>query len=133
MRLFGATRHAKAGLLILVGLASAAAIAQEGYPLDGTWRGERRIPGQPAATVVVVMNWDGKEIQGLVNPGPRAYTLAGSSLEPRGWKVMLHGRNKAGDSLRIAGALSKIGEYHRELHGTLVEGGREYPLKLVRE
>ncbi len=126
MRLLSAT-------CVVLSMVAGPAMAQEGYPLDGTWRGERRAEGQPAATVVVVMQWNGEGITGLINPGPRSATLSGASLDPKGWKVRFTGRNKAGDTLQFEGSITRLGEYHRQLVGRWSEAGRQYDLTLVRE
>src|SRR5687767_803350 len=57
---------------ILLVAVSAAAVAQEGFPLDGTWRGEVAAAGENPATIVMVMQWDGKKVTGVINPGPKA-------------------------------------------------------------
>ena len=52
------------------GLAFAAA-AQEGHPLAGTWYGDYGT-GSQKRDLTVVMKWDGRNVTGLVNPGPNA-------------------------------------------------------------
>jgi hypothetical protein len=126
MRLLSAT-------CVVLALVAGPAVAQEGFPLDGTWRGERRAEGQAPATVVVVMQWDGQAVTGLINPGPRAATLSESRLEPKGWKVRFAGRNKAGELLQFEGQITRLGEYHRQLVGRWTEAGRQFDLTLVRE
>lgn len=126
MRLLSAT-------CVVLAMTAGPVLAQEGFPLDGTWRGERQAKGQPAATVVVVMQWDGQGISGLINPGPRSATLAESRLDPKGWKVRFAGRNKAGELLQFEGQINRLGEYHRQLVGRWTEAGRQYDLTLVRE
>ena len=50
-----------AGVLLLLGVTAA---AQEGFPLDGTWRGTVAGPGGTQRTIVLVMMWDGKSVTG---------------------------------------------------------------------
>src|SRR5258708_40375807 len=74
-------------LLALLLLGAAAALqAQEGFPLDGTWRGERPdVAGSPV-TIVMVMQWDGHKVTGVINPGPAAMQIVDAKLIPNGWR-----------------------------------------------
>lgn len=112
--------------------ASFAAAAQEGFPLDGTWRGERQTPNGPA-TVVMVLEWDGQQINGVMNPGPRAWTIKDGKLDPEGWKVTLVAENTTGQRMVFEGTIGDLGEYHRYLEGTWSEGGRSERVRIVRE
>src|SRR5262245_43124422 len=67
---------------VLTLTAAATAVAQEGFPLDGTWRGERE-GGGPNATIVIVMQWDGQKVTGLINPGPKSIPIAEAKLIPQ--------------------------------------------------
>lgn len=117
--------------LLLV--ASSAAIAQEGFPLDGTWRGERKVDGGSAASVVFVIQWDGQQVTGVVNPGPRSLTIKEGRLDPEGWKVSLVAEGAKGQKATFEGTLEEIGSYHRFVNGTWTEGGRSYSVRMVRE
>src|SRR5262245_55043613 len=90
--------------LLAVGVAN----AQEGFPLDGTWRGEREIQGQHVGTVVVVMQWDGQKISGVINPGPNAITIADAKLIPAGWKVSVAAKTQDGKSISYEGTIGKL-------------------------
>jgi hypothetical protein len=46
-----------------------AAVAQEGYPLAGTWYGDFTT-GNQKHDLTVIMKWDGRNVTGLINPGP---------------------------------------------------------------
>ena len=52
----------------VIALAVAAA-AQEGYPLAGTWYGDFTT-GNQKNDLTVIMKWDGRNVTGLINPGP---------------------------------------------------------------
>ena len=62
-------------------LLAVAVQAQEGFPLDGTWRGEWGAD-TGKSTVVIVMKWDGKNVNGMINPGPNVCLLY-TSPSPR--------------------------------------------------
>lgn len=44
-------------------------MAQEGYPLTGTWYGDWGTDTQ-RHDLTVILDWDGREASGLVQPGP---------------------------------------------------------------
>jgi hypothetical protein len=121
-------------LLAVVLLAAATvAMAQEGFPLDGTWRGERKGPGGTPVTVVLVMQWDGHKITGLINPGPKSVQIADAQLVPDGWKVTLAAKNASGAPIAFEGSIGDLGEYNRNISGTWTEAGKSYPIRFVRE
>ena len=120
-------------LLAAVLLAAAAlANAQEGYPLDGTWRGEHPAAGG-TTTVVIVFEWDGKKLKGVINPGPDALQITDAQLIPDGWKVKVAAKSKAGAPISFDAVLSDLGKYNRHLSGTWTEGGQKYNVRMTRE
>ncbi|MEP7313713.1 MAG: hypothetical protein ABI859_14090 [Pseudomonadota bacterium] len=116
-------------LLLIAGVAA----AQEGFPLDGTWRAERQAAGNTAVTLVLVLEWDGKKVSGILNPGPKAVTLQDVQLIPDGWKVTLTATDAAGKPLSFEGVIGELGAYHRYMEGTWKEGGRDYKVRFVHE
>ena len=121
-------------LLAAVLLAAAAlANAQEGYPLDGTWRGEHPTANGGTATVVIIFAWDGDKLRGIVNPGPDQFEITNFELIPDGWKVKIAAQSKKGAAISYDAVLSDIGAYDRHLNGTWTEGGRTYNVRMTRE
>lgn len=123
-------RRVLAGLLLS---AAVAAQAQEGYPLDGTWRGQRQGEGSAPATVVMVIEWDGEKVTGVFNPGPKGARITNLQLEPKGWKVDIAAEGKDGTKVQLTGNIGEIGEYHRTIDGTYTEGGRTWRIRMTRE
>jgi hypothetical protein len=119
-----------AALLILLSLA---ALAQEGYPLDGTWRGEWGQPGGEMTMAVVVMNWDGEAINGRINPGRNMTFFEEASLDPDTWTVRFTSTSKAGEPIVFEGVLENIGSYNRTISGTWTIAGVDNALTLTRE
>src|SRR5262249_6867778 len=72
------------GLLLLL-------LAQEGHPLVGTWHGDWGPTATHRNDVTLVLDWDGKNITGLINPGPESIKLSKAALEPssdpKAWTV----------------------------------------------
>ena len=114
-------------LLLAVGARS-----QEGFPLDGTWRGSWGAdPGK--STVVIVMKWDGKNVNGMINPGPNVVRFAGPVLEPSDWTVHIEAQSRDGQPIVIDAKLADIGSYNRTLTGTWKQAGIDHPFKMARE
>jgi len=120
------------------------AVAQEGYPLIGTWSGEWSSPPDgpdqivAVIDVVVVMDWDGNSLSGAINPGfPDAATIRVGTLDSRKWMVHIEAESKdeRGRAVRILidGKLENIGSYKRTLSGTWRQGNVKGNFKLTRE
>ena len=63
-------------------LAIVPVFAQEGHPLTGTWHGDWGPTPTHRNDVTLVLEWDGKNISGLINPGPESIKLSKATLEP---------------------------------------------------
>lgn len=120
------------GIGLLAVLAMTRAVAQEGYPLDGTWRGEWGT-ADDTTQVVVIMKWDGDNINGMIDPGPDALHFTKAELHPDDWTVHLEAESPDAGEIVIDGTLKDIGSYHRYIEGTWRQGGREYPVKITRQ
>lgn len=117
-------------------LAASVLVAQEGFPLDGTWRGEWG-SGDRRTPVVIVVKWDGKDIGGVINPGRSSAPFTAAELDPADWSVHLEADlpNTSGSAMRVVieGTLEDIGSYNRTITGTWSQDGVANPLKLRRE
>jgi hypothetical protein len=120
-------------LLVASWLFSVAAVAQEGFPLDGTWRGEHAAAKGAPTTVVVIMQWDGKQVAGTINPGPNGIEFTGATLDPDGWKVHLAAKDAKGKEVILEGVVSDLGKYSRVITGKWTEGGKTRDIRFVRE
>jgi hypothetical protein len=125
---------ALATLVALPGLAD----AQFGHPLKGQWSGERTVKGEPQR-LLLNLDWDGKEITGVVNPGPNASTVKSVTFDytnPSAWgvKMAVEGKDASGKPVAISldGKLENIGAYRRLFHGTWTEGGQRGEFTLTR-
>lgn len=120
-------------IFFLFSFFSVSASAQEGYPLDGTWRGEWGQPGGDKTLAVVVMNWDGENINGRINPGRNMVFFEDASLDAENWIVRFSATSKQGEPIAFEGKLENIGSYNRTLTGTWTIAGVDNPLVLTRE
>ena len=112
--------------------ATSLAQAQEGYPLNGTWRGQ--YGGSDAQnTAVVVMDWDGSAINGRINPGRNMLRFDQASLNAADWTVHIEATSKDGQPIVIDGVLENIGSYNRTITGTWNIAGVASAIVLTRE
>ena len=61
-------------------LLAATALAQEGHPAKGTWVGYWG-PSATEKRLVIVMDYDGKNLSGTVNPGPNGVPIKLARLD----------------------------------------------------
>lgn len=118
-------------LILFVG--SGLAGAQEGYPLDGTWRGQWLDQQGESQLVVMVLKWDGEAINAIINPGRNAFEFKTANLQPESWTVTIEANNTEGVPVSVTGVLKNIGSYHRTVEGNWREGEIEYPFVMRRE
>ena len=96
--------------------------AQEGHPLKGSWLGEWAGNTVHGDDILLILDWDGKAITGMINPGTDNIPLSSASLEPNGWvvKIEAEGKDKDGSAVRyvIEGKLENIELPNRSINGT---------------
>jgi len=111
--------------------------AQEGHPLTGTWAGDWGPTASERTHLTVVMNWNGKALAGLLNPGPDQAALSSITLDPATWMVHFEAdaKNASGQPVHIVadGKLDDIASYHRTLTGTWTQGPSKGTFKLTRD
>jgi len=109
--------------LVAVCLSTPAPLAaQEGHPLKGSWVGTWGPSQNHADDVLIVMNWNGKQLTGMINPGTDNIAIKNASLNPAGWLVHLEGdgKDKSGKVITyvIDGTIQNLGLPHRSVVGT---------------
>ena len=119
-------------------LAPVGARAQFGHPMKGQWSGTRTVAGQEGR-VLLTLDWDGKAMTGVINPGANAATVKSvtfdySKLAAWGVKINAEGKDEGGQLVTIAidGTLENLGAYVRHFHGTWTQGGRKGEFALTR-
>ena len=73
------------------------ALAQEGFPLKGSWIGTWGPSKSHDNDMLMVLNWDGKAISGTINPGTDNMRAEERDAEPRGLGGALRGRRQGQD------------------------------------
>ena len=122
-------------VLALLGVASG--FAQQGHPLTGTWSGDWGPSATQRTQVTFVMNWDGKNVTGIINPGPDSIPIASVSLDVTSWAVRIEAdsKDKAGKAVHISaeGRLEDLASYHRTIRGTWHHGSVSGDFRLTRD
>lgn len=112
------------GLSLLAGNAS----AQEGHPLKGSWIGEWSGNTALGEFVLIVMEWDGEEVTGMINPGTDNLAIDNVELDPSDWSVEI----EAGD-YTIEGTIENLELPSRSLVGTWRSRGGRGDFEIVRQ
>jgi len=111
--------------------------AQEGHPVVGSWHGDRGATAANRSPVTLIMDWDGQQITGLVNPGYEHMTLQNAKLNAKEWTLHfeLDSKDSSGKAVRcsVDGKLDKLGSDRRTLTGTWTCGTTKNDFKLTRD
>ncbi|PYS28613.1 MAG: hypothetical protein DMG11_11990 [Acidobacteria bacterium] len=112
-------------------------IAQEGHPLTGTWSGDWGPTTTQRNHLTFVMNWDGKNVTGTINPGPDSIPVGSVLLDVTNWTVRIEAdtKDQSGRAVHIAaeGKLEDIASWHRKITGTWVQGTTKGDFRLTRD
>ena len=107
--------------LSLVALAGGAAVAQEGHPLKGSWIGSWSANKVHGDDVLIIMNWDGKAVTGVINPGTDDMVIKTVTLDADKWTVRIEAdaKDKAGAiAYVIDGKIDNLAMHNRTITGT---------------
>jgi len=130
-------RHAKLAVfcLIVSALVAGSALAQEGFPLKGSWLGDWGPNSTMRNKVFVVMDWDGKNITGTINPGTDNIPLKNATLMP--WQVHFEAdaKDRSGAMVHyvIDGKIENVGLANRAIVGTWTVGTMQNDFRLARQ
>ena len=131
------TRTLFAGCVLACLLFGTSVSAQEGHPLSGTWGGDWGPNATTRNHLTLVMNWDGKNVTGSINPGPDSITLGSVYLDVSNWTVRIEAdaKDSAGKPVHIAaeGRLEDISSYHRKIAGSWTQGTTRGDFRLTRD
>jgi hypothetical protein len=117
--------------------APAVALAQFGHPLSGQWSGGWGKDG--ANRLLLDLTWDGKEMGGVINPGPNAATVKKvtfdyTDVSKWGVKIEAEGKDASGKAVPILvnGTLENLGAYFKVFHGTWTQGAQKGEFTVTR-
>jgi len=113
------------------------AFAQEGHPLSGTWHGDWGPTPTHRNDVTLVLDWDGKDINGLINPGPDSIKLSKATLDPSNWTVHFEAdvKDHSGNPVHfvIDGKIQNLTAIRRSIVGTWNHGNVKGDFKITRD
>ena len=128
----------RAAILALALVLPLVAHAQFGHPMKGQWSGQWG-PADNPNRLLLNLEWDGKAITGVINPGPEAATIKSVTFDytdPSAWvvKISAEGKDAAGKPVQIAvdGKLENIGAYTKLFHGTWTQAGKKGDFTVTR-
>lgn len=132
----------RAPVLVLITLVASLVLAlpvaaQEGHPLKGSWLGTWGPSQDHADTVVVIMDWDGQNITGVVNPGTDNMEIENATLNPDGWVLRFEatGESRSGSPLHyvIEGAIQNLPFNNRSITGTWRDENESGTFEITRQ
>lgn len=113
------------------------AAAQEGHPLKGSWVGSWGPSQHHTDDVLIVLNWNGKSITGMLNPGTDNMPIRNATLNPVGWVVRFEadGKDRSGSPLTyvVEGKVENLGLPERSIVGTWKNQKETGPFKIRRQ
>ena len=125
---------------LVAALTSAAftgALAQEGHPLKGSWLGTWASNAALGDNILMILDWDGKAITGMINPGTDNIPIAKASLDPKGWMVTLEAdaKDKSGATVHyvIQGHIENLELPTRSIVGTWSSPGGKGAFEASRQ
>jgi hypothetical protein len=122
------TAVALVALAALIALGTSA-LAQSGHPLKGSWSGDWGPTPDHRNRVLLVLDWDGQSITGVINPGRNAVPIASASLDPSDWTVRFEAEapDRNGTLLEyvVEGKVENLGSWtNRRIIGTWRHGNQ---------
>ena len=121
-------------MLLLAALISHAH-AQQGHPLVGSWSGDWGATPNERNRVLLLLDYDGAHITGVINPGRASIALTSAALNPQDWSVRLEAaasEQTDGIGYLIEGRIENIGSItERTIVGTWMQGSQRGDFRIV--
>ena len=112
-------------------------LAQEGHPLVGSWHGDWGADTKERTSVTFLLNYDGKNITGTINPGPDAARLQKATLDPSNWGVHFEAdmKDRSENLIHVAidGHIEDVTSARRRIVGTWTQGPAKGDFKVTRD
>ena len=115
-------------VFLSIGLLSTHLSAQEGHPLKGSWIGEWSENTALGEFVLIVMDWNGEEVTGMINPGTDNMAIENVELDPSNWSVEI-----SAGGYTIEGVIQSLELPSRSLVGSWSSRGGSGDFEIVRQ
>lgn len=83
--------------------------------------------------VVMIVDFDGENLQGIINPGRNSYNFLTVTHDAPNWTLTVTAATRVGEEISFTGVMHDIGSVNRVIEGTWEQGGKDYPFKISRE
>jgi hypothetical protein len=106
---------------------AAPAHAQTGHPAKGSWLGYWGAGQADQRRLFILLDWENREITGLINPGPDAVTITRAEIDYATWTMTLEADMPTADGGAAkwvaTGKLENLGSWtNRRYSGTYTHG-----------
>ena len=127
---------ARVAAVLVAGAACAAGVsAQQGHPLVGSWSGDWGTSADARERVLLLLDYDGETISGVINPGRAPVALTSATLDPADWSVRFEvepSEQTGGVRYLIEGQIENLGSItERLIAGTWTQGERRGDFRIV--
>ena len=123
--------------IVCLAVLSASLFAQEGHPLRGTWHGNWGPNAKDRTDVTLVMDWDGDNVTGILNPGLRETPLQKAVLKAETlefhFEADVKDRSGAVVHAVVDAKIDDITNARRGLIGTWTQGALKGDFKANRD
>jgi hypothetical protein len=102
--------------------------AQEGHPIKGSWIGEWEGNEALGESILLVLNWDGENITGVINPGTDNLEIDNATLNADDWSVKLEA-----DGYVLEGKFARLELPNRSIAGTWSKDNESGSFEIVRQ
>ncbi len=111
--------------------------AQEGHPVKGSWIGVWEGNETHSEFVLVILDWNGREITGMINPGTDNIEITSAELDPSDWSVRIEAdtedaSGRAVDYI-IEGTINDLELPNRYISGTWRNGNARGDFEIRRQ
>jgi len=114
------------------GTGNAGAYSGHGHPVTGSFVGEWGPNENTQSGLTILMDWDGKAITGIFNPGPQGVPITQAELNPDDWTVHIESGTGA-DRVVLDGKFENLTWLARSLIGTYTRGNQSGTFKITRQ
>ena len=105
--------------------------------MKGTWHGSFGPNATDRTPVTLVLDWDGDNVTGILNPGLRTSKVENATLDPAGWKFHMESnyKDRAGTVTRLVvdAHLEDVTNVRRKLVGTYTLGTQKGDINAMRD
>ena len=111
--------------------------AQEGHPVKGSWIGVWE--GNPTHDefLLIILDWNGREISGMINPGTDNIEITSAELDPSDWSVRIEADTEDANGRSVdyvlEGTIHDLELPNRYITGTWRNGNSNGDLEIRRQ